>query len=219
MQINKLYKETVSDTLWNVLCQLMNIELLYSFRLVGGTALSLQLGHRMSVDIDLFTDTEYDSLDFNAIDKKLKELFPFVEMQYEGNSAFGKSYYIGNSKNDLVKVDLFYTDTFIRPAIEIENIRLATLEEIAAMKMEVIGQNGRKKDFWDIHELVERISLDKIITLYTERYPYSYTKEELEKKLIDFNYADSDFTPICLKGKYWELIKEDIEELKNNLSV
>ncbi|MBF0648632.1 nucleotidyl transferase AbiEii/AbiGii toxin family protein [Dysgonomonas sp. GY75] len=216
--MNKLHKETVSDTLWCVLSRLMDIEALYPFRLVGGTALSLQLGHRMSVDIDLFTDAEYGSLNFNVIDAKIKELFPFVEMQYEGNDSFGKSYYVGSSKSDIVKVDLFYTDTFICPVIETENIRLATLEEIAAMKMEVIGQNGRKKDFWDIHELFEVIPLDRMIALHAERYPYSYTKEELRKKLVDFDYADFDFDPVCLKGKFWELIKEDIEELENKLN-
>ncbi|NDV67572.1 nucleotidyl transferase AbiEii/AbiGii toxin family protein [Dysgonomonas sp. 25] len=212
MKINNLHKETVSDTLWDVLQQLMGIELLYPFRLVGGTSLSLQLGHRMSVDIDLFTDAAYGSLDFDAIDKKLQELFPFVEMQYVGNDSFGKSYYIGNSKTDLVKVDLFYTDTFILPILEIDNIRMAAIEEIAAMKMEVIGQNGRKKDFWDIHELIEFISIEDMLSLHFKRYPYSYTKEDLKKKLIDFEYADTDFNPICLKGKYWELIRVDIEE-------
>ncbi|MDR2005447.1 MAG: nucleotidyl transferase AbiEii/AbiGii toxin family protein [Prevotella sp.] len=218
-KVDKLHKETVSETLRNVLFQLMGIEALSPFRLVGGTALSLQLGHRKSVDIDLFTDVEYGSLDFNVIDDKLKELFPCVEMQYEGNDSFGKSYYVGNSKSDIVKVDLFYTDTFIRPVIEIEHIRLASLEEIAAMKMEVIGQNGRKKDFWDIHELFEAIPLDRMMALHAERYPYSYSKEELRKKLVDFDYADSDFDPVCLKGKFWELIKEDIRELENNLNI
>ncbi|MFV0330182.1 MAG: nucleotidyl transferase AbiEii/AbiGii toxin family protein [Dysgonomonas sp.] len=217
MIANNLHKETISDTLWSVLCKLMCIELLSSFRLVGGTSLSLQLGHRMSVDIDLFTDAAYGSIDFDAIDKKLEELFPFVEMQYKGNDSFGKSYYIGNNKTDNVKVDLFYTDTFIRPILEIDNIRMATIEEIVAMKMEVIGQNGRKKDFWDIHELIEFVSLEEMFTLHSERYPYSHTKEDLKKKLIDFNYADQDFNPICLKGKYWELIREDIQELAKDL--
>ncbi|GHT67634.1 hypothetical protein AGMMS50239_31160 [Bacteroidia bacterium] len=56
MRTKKIYTETVSETLWRILNQLMKIDLLSPFRLVGGTALSLQLGHRMSVDIDLFTD-------------------------------------------------------------------------------------------------------------------------------------------------------------------
>lgn len=213
MRTGSFYKNTVSTTLWDALSRLMSLELLLPFRLVGGTSLSLQLGHRMSVDIDLFTDVEYGSLDFNMIDRALQSVFPFVEMQYERNDSFGKSYYLGSDKNSAVKVDLFYTDTFIHPVLEIENIRLSTIEEVAAMKMEVIGQNGRKKDFWDMHELLNHLSLDEMLTLHGQRYPYSHTTEDLRRKIIDFQYADLDFDPICLKGKFWELIKEDIEEI------
>ena len=92
---------------------------------------------------------------------------------------------------------------------------MASIEEITAMKMEVIGQNGRKKDFWDIHELMDIMSIKQMIELHSERYPYTYTPEDLKNKLIDFQYADADFDPICLKGKYWELIKQDIEEEVN----
>ncbi len=62
-----IFKNTVSDLLWETLTQLMNWEELSTFRLVGGTALSLQIGHRMSVDIDLFTDAEYGSIDFGQM--------------------------------------------------------------------------------------------------------------------------------------------------------
>lgn len=65
----KLYLNTVSDLLWNSLKQLMSIKEFDSFRIVGGTSLSLQLGHRESVDIDLFTDAEYGSLDFNKLEE------------------------------------------------------------------------------------------------------------------------------------------------------
>ncbi len=213
MKPNRLHLETVSNTLWEVLYQLMKLNLLTPFRLVGGTNLSLQLGHRISVDIDLFTDAVYDSIDFKAIDKKLQKTFPFLEMQNEGNSSFGKSYYLGNSKESLVKVDLFYTDAFIYPVLEMDGIRMASLEEIAAMKLEVIGHNGRKKDFWDIHELIDTFSLEQMLTFHSERYPYSHTKELLINKLTDFQFADSDFEPKCLRGKYWELIKVDMDEL------
>ncbi|OJV42819.1 MAG: hypothetical protein BGO29_13430 [Bacteroidales bacterium 36-12] len=94
---------------------------------------------------------------------------------------------------------------------------MATLEEIAAMKMEVIGQNGRMKDFWDIHELIDIISLEQMLVLHSERYPYSHTREELIKKLIDFEYADCDFEPMCLRGKFWDLIKQDIEDWTSKL--
>ena len=139
-------------------------------------------------------------------------LFQYVDCGFSGNNSFGKSYFIGNSKDDTVKVDLFYTDTFQYPILKYQELRLSQLEEIVAMKLEVIGQNGRKKDFWDIHELMEHFSWQNMLSFYKKRYPYRHTEEEIILKLTDFEIADSDFDPICLKDKYWELIKLDIEE-------
>ena len=130
-----------------------------------------------------------------------------------GNNSFGKSYYIGNSRNEAIKLDLFYTDSFICPIVEKNLVRMASIEEIAAMKMEVVGNGGRKKDFWDIHELLDYLSLEQILALHSERYPYSHSKNVLINKLIDFQVADNDTDPICLKGKYWELIKEDFNDI------
>lgn len=59
-----MYYNTVNEHLKNALLSLMKSEVFIPFRLVGGTALSLQLGHRISVDIDLFTDAPYGSIDF-----------------------------------------------------------------------------------------------------------------------------------------------------------
>jgi predicted nucleotidyltransferase component of viral defense system len=212
----KIYRNTVSDLLWEVLIKLMTIEELKSFRLVGGTSLSLLLGHRMSDDIDMFTDAEYNSLDFDIIDKQILSSFNYVEFGYGGNNSMGKSYFIGNSKTDLVKVDLFYTDSFIFPIVEYQGIRISQLEEITAMKLEVVGQNGRKKDFWDLHELMDKFTWTEMMEFYQRRYPYSYSQKEIVAKLIDFDEADNDLEPICLQGKYWKLVKLDIEESISN---
>jgi hypothetical protein len=210
--LNALHKNTVSDNLWASLNKLMKIEELKNFRLVGGTSLSLQIGHRMSVDIDLFTDAAYDSIDFDRIDKVICSTFPTVEMGYGGNNSMGKSYFVGTSKEDLVKLDIFYTDSFVFPLLIEQDIRFARLEEIAAMKLEVIGNNGRKKDFWDLHELMDYFSLNQMIEFYEKRYPYSLTKKEIISQLTFFDNADEDFDPICLRNKYWELIKLDFDE-------
>lgn len=207
-----LQKQTVSDTLWNSLTILMQQEELKDFRLVGGTSLSLQLGHRMSVDIDLFTDLPYDSVDFNTIDDLMKSIFPIVQEGSGGNNSMGKSYFVGTSNDDLVKLDLFYTDSFIYPEIITDGIRIAGKEEIAAMKLEVIGNGGRKKDFWDLHELLEHHSLSEMLDFYEQRFPYSHTRDQLILMLTNFNTAEEDFDPICLRNKYWELIKLDFEE-------
>lgn len=142
--INKLKYETVKPQLRDILSWLMAEEIFSPFRLVGGTALSLQLGHRESVDIDLFTETPYGEINFDTIDKHLKNSFEYVD-SLEVPVAFGKSYFTGNSAKDCIKLDLFYTDPFIRPVLKIDNIRLATLDDITAMKIDVVSRGARKK--------------------------------------------------------------------------
>ena len=209
----ELYLNTVSDLLWSSLKQLMLIEEFNSFRIVGGTSLSLQLGHRESIDIDLFTDAEYSSIDFSILEAKLIEIFPYVDTTSVDLVGMGKSYFIGNNENELVKLDLFYTDPFVFPCILEQNVRFSSIEEVAAMKFEVVGNGGRKKDFWDIHELLESYTLEEMIEFYLKRNPYGYSKDELLVKVVDFSNAEDDFTPNCYREKVWELIKLDIEKL------
>jgi hypothetical protein len=105
------------------------------------------LGHRVSIDIDLFTDKPYDSIDFKKIDQLMKNIFQQVEIGNGGNNSMGQTYYVGNSGIEMLKIDLFYTDAFVFPLVNRNGIRLATVEEITAMKLEVVTQGGRKKIF------------------------------------------------------------------------
>lgn len=205
-----LYYNTVNNILNSTLHKIMNEEVFSEFRLVGGTSLSLQLGHRISVDIDLFTDAEYGSIDFKKIENYLNNNFPFVEYFSDVPVAFGKSYQIGKNRNESVKLDIFYTDNFIKDFISVDEIRLATIEEIVAMKLDVIQRGGRKKDFWDIHELFEKFTFREMLSLHKQRYPYTHDEDLLIENFTNFSIADEDFEPICLRGKYWEFIKDDL---------
>lgn len=203
---------TVTPLLQSILETLMKTAVFNDFRLVGGTALSLYRGHRMSVDIDLFSDAEYGTLDFEAIDTFLRTTFPYVDTSDFAAIGFGKSYYIGDSKQDCIKLDLYYTEPFINEKVIIDNIRMATVEEIIAMKLEIVSRMGRKKDFWDLHELKDSYTIAEMFALHEKRYPYTHNKALLLQNFTDFSEADDDFEPDCLKGKYWELIKLDITE-------
>ncbi len=208
---------TVTPLLKSVLATLMAADVFADFRLVGGTALSLYRGHRMSVDIDLFTDREYGSVDFEAIDAFLRGTYPYVDTNDFAEIGFGKSYYVGDSKEDCIKLDLFYTDPFIDEEVITDNIRMATVEEIIAMKLDVVSRIGRKKDFWDIHELKHDYSIAEMFTLHQKRYPYTHDRALLLNNLTDFSDADDDFEPNCLRGKHWELIKLDIIQYSSTL--
>ncbi|WMW76974.1 nucleotidyl transferase AbiEii/AbiGii toxin family protein [Flavobacterium sp. 20NA77.7] len=211
-----LYFNTVNELLKSSLLKLMEAEEFSKFRLVGGTALSLQIGHRESIDIDLFSDIEYGTLNFNEIEDFLKSNFKYVDF-LDVPSAMGKAYFIGENKDNTVKLDIFYTDTYIQPFIEEDGIRMATIEEIIAMKVDVIQRGGRKKDFWDLHALLDSYSIKQMMDFHEQRYPYTHDKDLIIQNFTNFDQADDDFDPICFKGKYWEFIKEDFEEkFKNN---
>ncbi len=213
----QLCYETVSPLLKSTLEQLMKEEIFLPFRIVGGTALSLQLGHRESIDIDLFTEVEYGSIDFDSIGKYLNEHYPYMDTFNFGAVGFGKSYFVGESEDKSIKLDICYTDPFIRPALVLDGIRLANIDEIVAMKIDVVSRGGRKKDFWDLHELLDTYPIPQMLQLHEERYPYSHNKDEILSNFTKFEDADADFDPICLKGKYWEIIKLDILEALENI--
>lgn len=211
-----LYYTTVNDLLKNSLISLMTTKEFDPFRLVGGTSLSLQLGHRISVDIDLFTDAPYASIDYNVLESSLERIFPYVDHFSNLMPAIGQSYSIGTDRHNTVKLDIFYTDPFIQPAVIEDDIRMASIEDIIAMKIDVVQRGGRKKDFWDLHELLPTYSIDEMLALHKLRYEYNHEPELILRNFIDFNKADVDFEPICLRGKYWEFIKEDIEDAVND---
>ncbi|OWP75197.1 hypothetical protein BWG23_11695 [Flavobacterium oreochromis] len=212
-----IYYNTVNKILKKSLFKLMCAKEFYQFRLVGGTALSLQIGHRESIDIDLFSDVEYGTLNFEILEEYLKKNFEYVDF-LNVPPALGKSYFVGENEQNTIKLDIFYTDSFMQPFVEVDTIRMASIEEIIAMKVDVIQRGGRKKDFWDLHDLLESYTIPQMIDLHKQRYPYTHDKELIIRNFTYFEEADNDFDPICYKGKYWEFIKEDFEDMiKNNL--
>ncbi|TDW96572.1 nucleotidyl transferase AbiEii/AbiGii toxin family protein [Dinghuibacter silviterrae] len=214
--MSRLYWNTTRPILQMALRKLMAAGLFAPFRLVGGTSLSLQLGHRMSDDIDLFTDDEYNSAGFDVIDQYLREQFPYVTPRIQGPIGMGTSYMVGENDREAIKLDLYYTDAFIQPPLVEDGIRMATIEEIAAMKIDIVQRQARKKDFFDVHELLDSLTLDAMIQLHKKRYPYNHNESTIRRNFIDFSKADGDFDPICLRGKYWEVIKWELSEVINS---
>jgi hypothetical protein len=214
--LKNLHWNTVSPLLKEILVDLMHEPLLSPFRLVGRTALSLQIGHRMSVDIDLFTAADYGSIDFSQIRSFLENKYPICISRNRDNVAFGTYFEVGYSKGVLIKIDLYYTDEFIFERVDKEGIRMASENEIIAMKLDVVLRGGRKKDFWDLHYYLDKVTIDEMILFYEQRYPYSDCST-IKSQFVNFEAADADFDPICLLDKSWELIKLDFfERAKKN---
>ena len=134
----------------------------YSFYLAGGTALALQLGHRISLDFDFYTEKRFDSRklrqDFAKRFKKIQEIYiaeDTLELSVEG-----------------IRISFFrYPYKLIRPCLSIEGVNLASPEDIAAMKIIAILDRGTKRDFIDIYFLLKKFSLKEIFEFVKKKYP------------------------------------------------
>lgn len=210
--MNKLHWNTVSKELREVLLIISMSKEFADFWLVGGTALSLQRGHRISVDIDMFTDISYDKFDLTEIEKYLINSFEYVEFYPESIQSVGRTFYVGNSKKESVKLDIFHqSDLFVFDKIEKEGVRMVNIKEILAMKLDVIMYNNtRKKDLWDIYEFIFDYSLEEMLSFHEKRFIYTHNREEIIKNFTNFDKADNYFDPTCLRGNFWDVIKFDI---------
>ena len=202
-----LRKETVSESALELLKTLMEDEFLENFFLVGGTALALQIGHRISIDFDLFTLTPFDE----------KEMLSSLEERYQFQMDFLSRNTLKGSIRG-IKVDLItHKYPLVKPLIEIEHIRIAASEDIAAMKLNAITGNGtRLKDFIDIAYLSSSLTLSRMIDAYEEKY--ATRNPAMVIKALDY-YNDINFNePIeMLKEKYkWEDIKKRLGEMTLN---
>ncbi len=207
-----LHWNAVSPPIKRTLSFLMESPDLHPFRLIGGTALSLLLGHRSSFDLKFLSDAPFVSIDFNKIEYFLQRTFPFIEKDFGSNPAKGKSFLIGINREDKVKLDLYCPkDAFIHPWQKLEGVRMANLEDLIALKMDSIQHGGKKKDFWDLHELLQQYSIADMISFHQKRTKENHDEKLIRKNLQHLSTHDDDFNPICLKRKEWAFIKDDFE--------
>lgn len=183
----------------------MQVDALMDFALVGGTALSLYYGHRLSVDLDLFSTKDFKN---NAI-------IPVLENEFKGftyrntNNPIGIFGYIDHIKVDFVK---HHHHRLIDKLVVAEGIRLFSIPDIIAMKINAILNRGAKKDFWDIAELLQYYSIGDFIAFYNEKYPTQQLLISIPQAITYFDDAEESEDPVSLKGQTWEGIKQSIRE-------
>ena len=210
----RLRTNIASATLLDSLRKIMANPAFDDFYLVGGTALALQRGHRISVDIDMFTDLQYGEMKTEEIKDALKDMFSYVEnIERLDETSLVYSLFVGNNADDCVKLDICYDEKPIFPLVNIDGIRMLSEKDIAAMKINAAAQDRqRKKDFWDIHDLLETYSIENMVDFALKRFPWTLTLEQI---IDGFNRLPmlNDYSEIrCLKGKYWEFVVEDLME-------
>ena len=196
-----LQLQAVSRELWQLLNRLMAEAVLSNFYLVGGTALALQYGHRISVDIDLFTESAFDAV---RLRERLTRRYQLVESTVEENTLTGLI--------DGIKCDcMAHQYSMVTGVQDYNGVRLIAVEDIAAMKLNAIANRGSKKDFWDLHELSRHFDREQVFSFYEKKYPRG-SRWSVEKSLSYFLDADGEPDPICLKELNWSQVKSEIAD-------
>lgn len=196
-----LQTQTASPKLLELLKQLMQDDFFNGFDLVGGTSLALQIGHRNSIDIDMFGNREIDT---DLFEEKLK--------------SFGKVEITQSTKNILIssineiKVDFVnYKHPLLQETKIIDFIRLASKEDIAAMKLNAILGRGSRKDFIDLYFLLNEFSLRQMFGFFKDKY-IEGSEFLVYKSLTYFEDADSQPQPKMFKPFDWDICKQKIIE-------
>lgn len=197
--------ETVEPRTLELLKSLMQEPVFNDMRLVGGTALALQYGHRQSIDLDFFGDLTCEQ-------EKTQEIL----------SKYGKIIVLKETKNiriyvvDNIKVDFVHYSCYpwLEDAIFEDGIRLASPKDIAAMKINAIEGRGTRKDFVDVFFLLKHYSLQEILSFYKAKYP-NHSDFRAMMSLTYFDDAEMQPMPKMFNNTSWsDMQKAIIEKVK-----
>lgn len=198
-----LHTAAVESATMAALNKVMKLPSLRDFVLVGGTALTLHKGHRLSIDIDLFSDKK----PFNR-DLVMNELSQAGKIVLKDAFDYAMFLEFDDVKLDVLK---YQYDWIEKPLVE-SGIRIASIRDIMAMKLSAITKRGKKKDFYDIYSILQASSLEEMFVQFKKKY----STEEIYmtiKSLIYFEDADLDADPVMIgKQIKWQNVKEFIRK-------
>jgi len=198
-----LHKKTVDKSTIELLTSLQSRTYLTGFHLVGGTALALKIGHRKSIDLDLFSNFSFDE----------GQLLENLSSDFDYNLFYSASNTLKGSIND-VKVDILAHRYPLadQPVVE-EGIHMLSLKDITAMKLNAIAVSGQRvKDFIDIFFLLQSFSLEEMLSFYKKKY-IQYNEVNVLKSLIYFEDIDfSDWPEMVVEHELtWKEIQTKLE--------
>jgi predicted nucleotidyltransferase component of viral defense system len=194
-----LFYETIEPSTLDLLRRIQSDALFKECRLVGGTSLALQFGHRKSIDLDFFGKFEPDPLQIKDLLKGIGSVQVLQELK------FIFQYIVNDVKVDFVN----YPYSWISERVDEDNLYLAGPRDIAAMKLAAITNRGTKKDFIDLFELLGHFSLAQMLDFYKDKYADGIPFTTL-KSLTWFEDAEDDPMPTMLRDYSWEKVKDRI---------
>lgn len=204
-----LHLNTIDPLLFIVLSDLSGLPELSNFSLVGGTALSLQTGHRKSDDLDFFTERSFD---LRVVKNALVQYNPKVQFINETSQGVSFTLPMPGKDDDVRKLDIYnWAVPFIRPPLREGMIRLASLEDIAAFKLDAICHRKEKKDYVDIAVLLEKFSFVQMLEFYREKFP-SNDKRIVLTSILDTEGLNNSVNPVMLIDLSPEQAFQQIEQ-------
>lgn len=195
-----LHLETVEPHTFSILKEVQSIPELSDFSLVGGTALSLHLGHRVSRNLDFFSNISFDN---DEVSKSLISSFGALFECCPIMTGKGLMCYIDDIKVDLI----YYSQPLIREKQVRDGLRFFSIEDLIVMKVNALLGRGKKKDFWDVAELLQHYTVSDFVNLHKEKYSTQNQFISVPQALTYFVDADESEDPVSLKGQTWESVK------------
>lgn len=198
-----MFEQVLPGNTKAVLALLEKSKIIQKAYLAGGTALALQLGHRISYDLDFFTRVEFDE---NKLLPEINKISNFKLERISWRTILGK--FKG------IKFSIFYyAYPVIYPTKSFGRVNIIDVRDIAAMKIAAVASRGIKRDFVDLYFICKEVlPLKKIIELYDKKYKnLATTQVHIMKSLVYFDDAEGTAMPKMLKPCKWEDVKAYFE--------
>lgn len=196
-----LHTTTVYPATLELLRELMKLPALEGFNLAGGTALALQIGHRISVDLDFFGDVDFEGITI------LDSLRDIAEIKIINQSRAILILNVNGIKVDFVR----YRYPLLHPVREMDGVRLFSILDIGSMKLAAITNRSRKRDFFDLFFILRAYSLRHLLEAYNAKYSDG-SEFLVRKSLVYFEDAEEDDIPSVFdKSVTWPIVKRTIE--------
>lgn len=199
-----LHTKTVKRSTLELLKSLQNKEYLQDFYLGGGTALSLYMGHRSSIDIDLFSNFDFETgMMIELIQQEYRiQLYYTAKNTIKGN--------INNTNVDIIS----HRYPYLSEPISTDNLKMLSEQDIIAMKLNAITVSGqRSKDYIDIYYILEKYDINTIIPFYQQKY-HQQGEMHVLKSLVYFKDVDLSDWPVLIKDPdlKWDDVQKRIEK-------
>lgn len=207
-----MFQNAIDKNTWKILRKLVEIPLLSDFYLAGGSAAAFQLGHRISKDLDFFIPKSFSNYELLQHLSQIQK--PQVRQEEQGTLTIIL---------ETIPVSFFeYHAKLLSPPVLWESVRLASLLDVALMKIVAIGQRGARRDFVDLYYIIrnKKWSLDDLLTRIPEKYPHiDFPSYHITKALGFFDDAEKEPPLQMLDETYrWDIIPAFFQETAKNLA-